>query len=137
LDAEIVAELRLGKMSYKEIAARFGVNPSQVFTLARVHGVNRKRGRGSPAYKRLGSPLLRRVSSEPIQWPEDNWDGGAEWHLEYPYTPGMPCPFPIVPAGTHPKHDPVGHLCPDGAVHVFNTGIIEKLVRAGLRARVR
>jgi hypothetical protein len=79
----------------------------------------------------------RRVSSEPIQWPEDNWDGGAEWHLEYPYTPGMPCPFPIVPAGTRPKHDAVGHLCPDGTVHVFHTGIIEKLVRAGLRTRVR
>jgi hypothetical protein len=45
--------------------------------------------------------------------------------------------FPIVPAGTSPKHDPVGHLAADGTVHVFNTGIIEKLVRAGLRARVR
>jgi hypothetical protein len=79
----------------------------------------------------------RRVSSEPIQWPEDNWEGGAEWHLEYPYTPGMPCPFLIVPAGTRPKHDPVGHLAADGTVHVFHPGIIESLVRAGLRARVR
>ena len=35
-----------------------------------------------------------------------------------------------------PKHDAVGHLSADGRVHVFNTGIIEKLVRAGLRARV-
>jgi hypothetical protein len=61
---------------------------------------------------------------------------GYEWHLEYPYTPGMPCPFLIVPAGTRPKHDAVGHLTPDGRVHVFNDGIIEKLVRAGLRARV-
>ncbi len=61
---------------------------------------------------------------------------GYEWHLAYPYTPGMPCPFPIVPAGTRPKHDAVGHLCPDGTVHVFHTGIIERLVRAGLRARV-
>ena len=61
---------------------------------------------------------------------------GYEWHLEYPYTPGMPCPFPIVPAGTHAKHDAVGHLFADGRVHVFNTGIIEKLVRAGLRAHV-
>ena len=59
-----------------------------------------------------------------------------EWHLEYPYTPGMPCPFPIVPAGTRPKHDAVGHLTADGRVHVFNDGIIERLVRAGLRARV-
>jgi hypothetical protein len=62
---------------------------------------------------------------------------GYEWHLEFGHTPGMPCPFPIVPAGTRPKHDPVGHLATDGSVHVFNTGIIEKLVRAGLRARVR
>jgi hypothetical protein len=59
---------------------------------------------------------------------------GYEWHLEYPYTPGMPCPFPIVPAGTRPKHDAVGHLTPDGRIHVFNDGIIERLVRAGLRA---
>jgi hypothetical protein len=69
--------------------------------------------------------------------PKDKRQDGWEWHLEYPYTPGMPCPFPIVPAGTRPKHDPVGHLTTDGRVHVFNTGIIEKLVRAGLRARVR
>ena len=48
---------------------------------------------------------------------------GYEWHLEYPYTTGMPCPFPIVPAGTRAKHDAVGHLCIDGTVHVFNTGI--------------
>jgi hypothetical protein len=61
---------------------------------------------------------------------------GAEWHLEFGYTPDLPCPFPIVPAGTRPKHDAVGHLSADGRVHVFNTGIIEKLVRAGLRARV-
>jgi hypothetical protein len=57
LDAEIVAELRIGEMSYKEIAARFGVNPTQVFILARIHGINRKRGRGSPAYKRRRSPV--------------------------------------------------------------------------------
>ena len=75
--------------------------------------------------------------NDDILIPEDNWDGGAEWHLEYHYTPGMPCPFPIVPAGTRPKHDPVGHLTPDGRVHVFNDGIIERLVRAGLRARVQ
>jgi hypothetical protein len=60
---------------------------------------------------------------------------GYEWHLEYPFTLGMPCPFPIVPAGTRPKHDAVGHLTPDGRVHVFNDGIIEQLVRAGLRMR--
>ena len=77
-----------------------------------------------------------RVPFKTIQWSKDNWDGGAEWHLEYPYTPGMPCPFPIVPAGTRDKHDAVGHLSADGRVHVFNTGIIEKLVGAGLRARV-
>jgi hypothetical protein len=79
----------------------------------------------------------RRVSSEPIQWPEDKWKGGREWHLTFPYSPDLPCPFPIVPAGTRPKHDPVGHLAADGTVHVFNTGIIEKLGHAGLRARVR
>jgi hypothetical protein len=62
---------------------------------------------------------------------------GWEWHLEFPYVSGMSCPFPIVQAGTRPKHDPVGHLSTDGTVHVFNTGIIEQLVRAGLRMRVR
>jgi hypothetical protein len=55
---------------------------------------------------------------------EDECQDGVEWHLEYPYTPGMSCPFPIVPAGTRPKHDAVGHLSADGRVHVFNTGII-------------
>ena len=67
---------------------------------------------------------------------EDKWKGGREWHLEFPYMPAFPHPFPIVPAGMRPKHDAVGHLSADGTVHVFNVGIIEKLVRAGLRARV-
>jgi hypothetical protein len=49
--------------------------------------------------------------------------------------PEFPYPFAIVPAGTRDKHDAVGHLSSDGRVHVFNTGIIEKLVRAGLRMR--
>ena len=63
--------------------------------------------------------------------------GGREWYLEFPYLPEFPYPFPIVLAGTRDKHDAVGHLSADGRVHVFNTRIIEKLVRAGLRARVR
>jgi hypothetical protein len=66
---------------------------------------------------------------------EDDCQDGAEWHLEFGYTPDLPCPFPIVPAGTRAKHDPVGHLSNNGRLHVFNTGIIEKLVRAGLRMR--
>jgi hypothetical protein len=66
---------------------------------------------------------------------EDDCQDGAEWHLEFGYTPDLPCPFPIVPAGTRAKHDAVGHLTADGRVHVFNTGIIERLVRAGLRVR--
>ena len=78
----------------------------------------------------------RRVPFNTIQWPEDKWEGGAEWHLEFGHMPEFPYPFPIVPAGTRPKHDAVGHLTADGRVHVFNSGIIEKLVRAGLRARV-
>jgi hypothetical protein len=61
---------------------------------------------------------------------------GYEWHLEFRYSPEFPCPFPIVLAGTRDKHDAVGHLSTDGRVHVFNSAIIEKLVRAGLRARV-
>jgi hypothetical protein len=61
---------------------------------------------------------------------------GAEWHLEFKYSPEIPCPFPIVPMGTRPKHDAVGHLAKDGRVHVFNSAIVEQLVRAGLRARV-
>jgi hypothetical protein len=79
----------------------------------------------------------RRVPFNTIQWLEVDWEQGREWHLEYAYTPGMPCPFPIVPAGTRPKHDAVGHLTPDGRVHVFNDGIVEQLVRAGLRMRAR
>jgi hypothetical protein len=61
---------------------------------------------------------------------------GYEWHLTFPYSPDLPCSFPIVPSGTRAKHEAVGHLTSDGTVHVFNAGIIEKLVRAGLRARV-
>ena len=68
---------------------------------------------------------------------EDKGQDGWEWHLEFNYTTDLPCPFPIVAEGTRPKHDSVGHLSADGRVHVFNTGIIERLVRAGLRARVR
>jgi hypothetical protein len=70
---------------------------------------------------------------------DDHWqDGrdGAEWHLEFNHMPDFPYPFPIVPAGTHDKHDAVGHLSRDGRVHVFNSVIVEQLVRAGLRARV-
>jgi hypothetical protein len=62
---------------------------------------------------------------------------GWEWHLEFPYMPEFPYPFSIVPAETRPKHDAVGHLSNDDTMHIFNTGIIEKLVRAGLRARER
>jgi hypothetical protein len=68
---------------------------------------------------------------------EDKWKDVREWHLEFKYTPDLPYPFPIVPAGTRDKHDAVGHLSNDGRVHVFNTGIIEQLVRAGLRMRAR
>jgi hypothetical protein len=66
---------------------------------------------------------------------EDNCQDGAEWHLEFGHMPAFPYPFPIVPAGTHAKHEAVGHLSADGRVHVFNTGIVEQLVRAGLRVR--
>jgi hypothetical protein len=82
----------------------------------------------------------RRVSSEGVSKSDEQWQEGQdghEWHLEFPYTPGFPYSFPIVPAGARDKHDTVGHLSNDGRVHVFNSGIIEKLVRAGLRARVR
>jgi hypothetical protein len=67
---------------------------------------------------------------------EDNCQDGVERHLEFGHMRDFPYPFPIVPAGTRPKHDAVGHLSNDGRVHVFNTKIIEKLVRAGLRPRV-
>ena len=53
--------------------------------------------------------------------PEDKWKGGREWHLEFPYMPEFPYPFPIVPAGMRHKHDAVGHLSNDGRVHVFNS----------------
>jgi hypothetical protein len=61
---------------------------------------------------------------------------GHEWHLEFTHMPEFPYPFPIVPAGTRDKHNPVGHLSSDGRIHVFNSAIVEQLVRAGLRARV-
>jgi hypothetical protein len=77
----------------------------------------------------------RRAPLNTIQWPEDKRQDGWEWHLEFAYAPEFPYPFPIVPAGTRPKHDAVGHLSRDGRVHVFNSQIIEKLVRAGLRMR--
>jgi hypothetical protein len=67
---------------------------------------------------------------------QDKWKNVREWQLEFAYAPEIPCPFPIVPEGTHDKHDAVGHLSNDGSVHVYNTGIIEQLVRAGLRMRV-
>ena len=79
----------------------------------------------------------RRVLCNTIQWPEDELEHGAEWHLEFPYMPEFPYPFPIVHAGTRPKHDAVGHLAADGTVHVFHDGIIEMLLRAGLRMRAR
>jgi hypothetical protein len=60
---------------------------------------------------------------------------GYEWHLEFTYAPDYPYPFPIVQAGTRDKHDAVGHLSHDGRLHIFNTGIVEQLIRAGLRAR--
>jgi hypothetical protein len=85
----------------------------------------------------------RRVPTNTIQWPnygesvsKDKWKADCEWHLEFTYAPEFPYPFPIVPAGTRDKHDAVGHLSNDDRVHVYNSGIIEKLVRAGLRARV-
>jgi hypothetical protein len=74
------------------------------------------------------------VSKSDTQWQEGR--DGYEWHLEFRDSPDHPYPFPIVPAGTRDKHDAVGHLSGDGRVHVFNSGIIEQLVRAGLRARV-
>jgi hypothetical protein len=69
--------------------------------------------------------------------PNDEFDNAGEWHLEFTYDPAFPYPIPIVLLGTRPKHDPVGHLAADGTVHIFNTPIIERLVRAGLRARAR
>ena len=75
--------------------------------------------------------------SDKLKMFEDGIRNGREWHLQFTYAPGLPCPFPIVPLGTRDKCDAVGHLTSDGVVHVFNDGIIERLVRAGLRARVR
>jgi len=85
------------------------------------------------------SHSARRVPFEGMSKSDDHWQEGQdgyEWHLEFNYSPEIPCPFPIVPMGTRAKHDAVGHLSHDGRVHVFNSGIIEQLVRAGLRARV-
>jgi hypothetical protein len=68
------------------------------------------------------------------QWQERQDD--YEWHLEFTHMPEFPYPFPIVPLGTRDEHDAVGHLSSDGRVHVFNSAIVEQLVRAGLRTRV-
>ena len=70
-----------------------------------------------------------------VSMSEDKWKDDTGWHLEFTYKPGMPCPFPIVPEGTREKHNAVGHLSHDGRVRIFNTVIIEQLVRAGLRMR--
>jgi hypothetical protein len=85
------------------------------------------------------SHSAQRVPFDDVSTSEDKWQDrqeGWEWRLEFTYAPEFPYPFPIVPARTRDKHDVVGHLSNDGRVHVFNTGIIEQLVRAGLRARV-
>jgi hypothetical protein len=76
------------------------------------------------------------VPGDGVSISEDKWKDVREWHLEFTYAPEFPYAFPIVPERTRDNHDPVGHLSNDGRVHVFYTGIIEKLVRAGLRARV-
>jgi hypothetical protein len=78
-----------------------------------------------------------RVPLGEVSTPKDKLrEDGYERHLEFTYAPEFPYPFPIVPVGTRDKHDAVAHLSHDGRVHVFNMGIIERLVRAGLRARV-
>ena len=82
----------------------------------------------------------RRVPSEGVSKADEQREEGRdgyEWHLEFTHMPEFPYPFPIVPMGTRDKNDAVGHLSHTGRVRVFNTGIIEKLVRAGLRARVK
>jgi hypothetical protein len=77
----------------------------------------------------------RRIRFDQESTPDDKLkEDGWEWHLEFRYSPDYPYPFPIVPVGTRDRHDAVGHLSSDGRVHVFNTGIVERLVRAGLRA---
>lgn len=83
------------------------------------------------------SSSARRVPIDEVSMSHDKWKNGREWHLEFTYAPDIPCPFPIVAEGTHDRHDAVGHLTSDGTVHVFNAGIIEQLVRAGLRARAQ
>jgi len=67
---------------------------------------------------------------------KDKLERGYEWHLIFDYTPGLRCPFPIVLEGKRSKHDPVGHLSSNGKVHIYNTTIIEQLIRAGLRPRL-
>ncbi len=83
---------------------------------------------------------FRSVVNVPIcevaKMPDRKDSCGYEWHLEFNHAPDYPYPFPIVPAGTRDKHDAVGHLSSNGRVHVFNNGIIERLICAGLRARV-
>jgi hypothetical protein len=71
-----------------------------------------------------------------VSMSEGSWHDGRELHLEFRYVPDLLCSFPIVPARTRDKHDASGHLTNDGRVHVLNAGIIEQLVRAGLRMHV-
>ena len=93
----------------------------------------------------LTQQIVWSISFKTNPWPgygettsEDRLKDGCRWHLEFTYAREFQYsyPFPIVPAGTRDKHDAVGHLSNDGSVHVFNIGIVEQLVRAGLRARV-
>ena len=58
---------------------------------------------------------------------EDKLKNGREWHLRFTYDPEFPYPIPIVPMGKRDKHDPVGHLSPDGNVHIFNTESLSSL----------
>jgi len=69
---------------------------------------------------------------------EDDWGGGAEWHLGTLSRPECRVHFPL-PSGNTPqarRGRASKKILLMAAYTFFNDGIIEKLVRAGLRARV-
>jgi hypothetical protein len=51
----VCEQIRSSTLSYKQIGTRFGVKAREVAEIASKHGANRKRGKGSVAFKK-GQP---------------------------------------------------------------------------------
>jgi hypothetical protein len=50
-EARIAEDITTSTLTYAEIAAKYGVLPSYVAQVAKMRGITRPRGSGSPAHK--------------------------------------------------------------------------------------